>query len=105
MNINHPKKCSPRNTRIYKKHNFEISSFQSDKTKKECCTIAHLLSNGELKTMKNGAFVVHVTKLYGNGKIAKEIYWTVVGKEVLPTKLTKTLIEQSMVIITTYSQV
>jgi len=99
-----------RNTRNYKKCKFEISSFQGDKAKTKGGTIAHLLSNGELESMKkNGALVIHVTKLYGlklgNGKLAKEIYWTVVGKEVLPTKLTRSLIKQSMVIVTTYDQV
>jgi len=40
---------------------------------------------------------------FGNGMIAKEMYWTVVGE--LPWKLTKSLIKQSMVIVTTYDQV
>jgi len=97
-----------RNAQNYEKCEFEISSLQGDKVKKEGCTIAHLLSNDELKSMnENGTVIVHVMKLYypnhGNGKIAKEIYWTVVG--VLPLKLTKTPIKQSMVIIITYNQV
>jgi len=54
---------------------------------------------------RNGALVIHVTIPFypklGNGKLAKEIYWTVV----LPTKLTKSPIKQSMVIVTTYDQV
>jgi len=96
------KKMWPKNVRRngqnYEKHKFGISSLQGDKVKKEGCTIAHLLSNDELKSMKeNGTVVVHVMKPYyprlGNGKIAKEINWTVVG--VLPPKLTKTPIEQS----------
>jgi len=99
-----------RNTRNYKKCKFEISSFQGDKAKKKGCTNAHLLSNGELETMKkNSAVVILVMKPYylklGNGKLAKEIYWTVVGKEVLPTKLTISLIKPCMIIVTTYDQV
>jgi len=74
-----------RNGRNYGKREFEISSLQGDKAKKIGCTIAHLLSNDELEGMKeNGTVVVHVTKpyypKYGNGKIAKEICWTVVGE-------------------------
>jgi len=56
---------------------------------------------------ESGTVVAHVTKPYypklKNGKIAKEMYWTVVGS--LPPKVTKAPIKQSLVIITTYDQV
>jgi len=66
------------------------------------------LSDGELESMKeSGTVVVHVMKLYypkvKNGKIAKGMYWTVVGS--LPPNITKAPIKQSIVIITTYNQV
>jgi len=94
-----------RNARNYEKWEFEISSLQG---KKEGCSIAHLLSNGELESMKqNGTVVVHVTKPYypklKTGKIAKEMYWTVVGS--LPPEVSKEPIQQSLVIVTTYNQV
>jgi len=97
-----------RNGRNYWKCEFEIHSLQGDMAKKIGCTIAHLLSNDELEVMKEkGTVVVHVTKpyypKYRNGKKGKEIYWTVVGE--LSSELTGSLIEQSMVIVTTYNQV
>jgi len=97
-----------KNNSNYEKQKFEIFSLQGDKAKKEGCSIAHLLSNGELESMKqNGTVVVHVTKLYypklKTGKIAKEIYWTVVGS-VLP-EVSEGPIQQSIVIVTMYDQV
>jgi len=68
------------------------------------------LSNDELETIKkNGAVVIQVTKPYypklPNGKIAKEIYWTMVKNKALPTNFLKKSIEQSILIVTTYNQV
>jgi len=75
---------------------------QGEKAKKEGCSIAHLLSDGELDSMKqNGTIVVHVTKPYypklKTGKIAKEMYWTVVGS--LPPAFPKNLSSKALLLL------
>ncbi len=56
---------------------------------------------------QKGTVIVHVTKPYypklKTGKIAKEIYWSVVGS-VLP-EVFEGPFQQSLVIVTTYDQV
>jgi len=81
---------------------------QGEKAKKQGCTIAHLLTNQEMEDLKQkGTVIVHVTKPYypklKTGKIAKEIYWSVVGS-VLP-EVFEGPFQQSLVIVTTYDQV
>jgi len=97
-----------RNVRNYKKWEFEISSLQGDKAKKQGCTIAHLLSNQELDNLKKkGMVILHVTKPYypklKTGKIAKEIYWSMVGS--VPPQVFEGPLQESVVIVTTYDQV
>jgi len=111
--VSHPaKKLQPkvirRNVRNYEKREFEISALQGDKAKKQGCTIAHLLSNQELDNLKKkGTVVLHVTKPYypklKSGKIAKEIYWFMVG--CVPRQVFEGPFQESVVIVTTYDQV
>jgi len=101
-------KAIRRNVRNYGKQEVEISCSQGDKAKTQGCTIAHLLSNQEMEDLKqNGTVIIHVMKLYypklKTGKIAKEIYWSVVGS-VLP-EVFEGPFQQSLVIVTTYDQV
>jgi len=57
VNINHPKRknaaqgCEEKYKKLGETQAW-IFFFQGDKAKKEGCTIAYLLSNGELETMK-----------------------------------------------------
>ena len=97
-----------RNNQNYDKREFKISSSQGDKAKRQGCSIAHMLSDQELDNFKkNGTVILHVSKPFypkmKNGKIAKEIYWSMVGS--VPQQVFQGPFKKSLVIVTTYDQV
>ena len=97
-----------RNNQNYNKREFKISSTQGDKAKRQGCSIAHMLSDQEMDNFKkNGTVILHVSKPFypklKNGKIAKEIYWSMVGS--VPQQVFQGPFKKSLVIVTTYDQV